>query len=272
MKKVLVFLMLAVMLVSLCACSSVAPDAFLSRSQVNKLVKQYGTPQAELTLNYEYSGSKVEVVITYDLLLDQAPLAVTRFIQLANEGFYERSLIDSYNSTYRYMIMGRYARRASQVSDGDKYYKNVSDVTFAGEFASNGYKEPANGYAQFSIFALAMYHPESSDDQYFNSADGTLIMAMSNQTLNSDNYAVFALPVQYSVKINEGEATVYTDGQRPPSMLRDNLTSFTAKTSRTIYSDAEESSSTSVSIMSTNVFLSVKILGSHDWSSLPTIG
>lgn len=269
MKKVLVFLMLAVMLVSLCACSSVASDKFLARSQVNKLVKQYGTPQAELTLKYEVSGSKVEVVITYDLLLDQTPLAVIRFIQLANEGFYENSLIDTCNTTYRYVIMGRYARRASTVSSGDKYYKNVSNVTFAGEFASNGYREPAKGYAQFSIFSLAMYHAESSDDQYFNSADGTLIMATANDTLNSNNYAVFAVPVQYTITINEGNPTTY---KKAPTMLRDNLMSFTSKTSRTIYSNAEETSSTSVSIMSTNVLLSVKILGSYDWSALPTIG
>lgn len=272
MKKVLVFLMLAVMLVTLCACGNVSSDSFLSRSQVNRLVKQYGTPQAELTLKYEVSGSSVEVVITYDLLLEQAPLAVTRFIQLANEDFYENTLIDTYNSTYHYMIMGRYARRDSQVdTDTKKYYKNVSDVTFAGEFESNGYKEPANGYAEFSTFALAMYHAESSDDQYFNSADGTLILATSSKTLNNKDYAVFAVPVQIAVKINDGEVSTYPQGKIPSTVVS-NLTSFTSKTNRTIYSDSSESSSTSASIMSTNVLLSVKILGSYDWSALPTIG
>lgn len=276
MKKVLVVIVLAVMLVSLCACSYVPADRFMSRSQVNSLAKKYDAPQAEVTLNYEVGGKKVEVQIVYDLLLKQTPIAVIRFIQLANSGFYNESVVDNYNSTYKYLIMGRYSYKDSaKVEEGKdpekKYFANTSDTTFIGEFKSNGYKEPKEGYADFSMFSLAMFHEQSEDDTYFNTANGTLILALRNQALSADNYAVFAHPVQITVKYGDGKPTVHTDG-RIPSIILANLTSFTSKITRTVYQDATEASSNSVSIMATRVMLTVNMLGDYDWSKLPQVG
>ena len=274
MKKVLLAIMLLTVMASMCACSLVPADSFLPRYKVSKLAKEYGTPQAEVTFNYEVSGKSVQVVVTYNLLLDQTPLAVSRFIQLANDGFYNDSLVDTYNSTNQYLIMGRYSYLESSVQDVKKYYKNSSDITFAGEFATNGYKKPAKGYAQFEPLSLAMFHETSSDGSTFNSANGALIMALTDQehTLNYTNYAVFAQVDHLTIQRGQdGQISVYTDGKIPSDFIA-NLKSFTTKIPRTVYNDRTESSSVSQSIMATNVLLTVKILGDYDWSALPQIG
>lgn len=278
MKKVLVVLMVALMLVSLCACTYVPSTRFMSRMQVNSLVKEYGTPQAELTLNYKVGGKEVEVKVVYNLLLSQAPLATIRFIQLVEDNFYDDAIIDTYNSTYRYMVMGRYAYREIVLNEGTekektemRYFKNESDVTFKGEFKSNAYKEPKDGYSQFSIFSLAMYHSDATtDDNNFDTANGTLILALANETLNSDNYAVFAEMANMSYKVGDGEFNKQSSKVSPDILT--NLKSFTSRTSRPVYDDMTMETSTSISLMSTTVKLHVRMLGDFDWSKLPTIG
>lgn len=272
--KVLTVLMVALLLVSLCACSYVPSTRFMSRMQVNSLVKEYGTPQAVVTLNYEINSQKVEVKILYNLLLEKTPLATVRFIQLANEGFYDDTVIDTYNSTYKYMIMGRYAYRESELQENKMlYFRNESDVTFKGEFKSNAYDEPSDGYAQFSILSLAMYHDDATSDiENFDKASGALIMAVANKTLNSDNYAVFAEMVSVTLQNNDADPITY-DG-KVPSQLFSNLTYFTSRSSRNVYDDMTEEHYSSISLMSTRVTIHVEILGGSGdyWSKLPSIG
>lgn len=270
MKKVLLAIMMLAVMVSISACAVVPSDSFLPRYRVASLAKEYGTPQAEVTFSYDVSGTHVEVIVTYNLLLDQTPLAVIRFIQLANEGFYNGSLVDEYKSDSRYVIMGRYSYLDSTLQEGQKYYQNKSDVTFAGEFATNGYKEPSKGYAQFEPLSLAMYH--DPDGESFNSADGALIMALDKQehTLNYTNYAVFAQLDHMCIRYSNGDEVEYPAGKISPDFIA-NLKSFTSKTSHTVYTDKQESSSFSRSIMSVKVMLTVRILGNNDWSDLPQI-
>lgn len=277
-------LLIAATSLTLCACNFVPSTRFLSKHQVNKLAKEFDKPQAEMTLNYTTSNDKeVEVKITYDLLLTQTPLATIRFIQLVNEGFYNETVIDTYNKTDKYMVLGRYLYKDSKVQkEGTKVYiQNVSDKTFKGEFESNGYREPKDGYAQFKIFSLGMYHDAyTEENNNFDSANGYLIFAMANQTLNPANYAVFAQMASVSFKRNaEAEATVYT---KVPSDLLDQLTSFTgtntpSKTSSSyngIYTDDSETNTVSPapSVMSTVVTVHIRMLGDYDWSKLPTVG
>ena len=282
MKKVLVILVLVIMLFSVCACSYVPSTRFLSRSQVDSLVKKYGTPQAELTINYRLSSSSTdyEIKITYDLLLSQAPLAVIRFIQLANDGAYDNTVIDTYDSTYHYMIIGRYIYKDSVVSENKKnwYVNNALDTTFKGEFASNNYREPKDGYAQFKTanggFSLAMYHERYQDENTtnFDTANGAFILATRNESLNPNNYAVFAQMVSMSYKVGNAEPDVTT---RVNDTARANLEGFTSKTSqRKIYTDEEETDTIpSFSMMNQIVTIKVRILGDNvDWSKLPQIG
>ncbi len=272
MKKLLVVLMIAVMLVTLCACSYVPSDRFMSSIKVNSLAKTYENPQAQLTLNYTVNSNDVEVKIIYNLQLKKTPIATVRFIQLVQEGFYDGAFLENYNSSYHYMTLGRYVRADSLLQENKTVYlQNPSDVTFKGEFKSNGYKEPDGGYAQFQIMSLAMYHDDWTEtNNTFDDANGYLIMAMANQTLNSDNYAVFAQMDSISYKIGEGEYGKAT--AKVPSTILSNLTGFTAKTSRTVYDDDSEVNSSSVSLMSTVVRVHFEMLGDYDWSKLPQIG
>ena len=267
MKKFLTALLLITLLLTLTACN-IPAKSFMSKAQANSLAKEYGTPQAEMTLKYKTSSSGDEVVvkIIYDLLLDKAPLAVTRFIQIANDDGYNETIVDTLNKDHDYLIMGRYKKIDT------KYYDMRSGGgTFAGEFKQNRYKQPKGGYAQFDMFSLAMYH--ANDGAHFDSADGTLILSLTsneNKKLNFANYAVFAQLAKISVSVNGGNFDDYT---KVPSFVRENLYSFSARVSRNIYDAYDDSkSSVSVQVMSTSVTLTVSILGNKDWSKLPTIG
>lgn len=266
MKKALVALVMIALLVCLCACS-VPSNSFMSKAQVNSLLKRYPEPKAVVTLSYKAGNDEFDVSITYKLLLEQAPIAVTRFIQIANkeENGYNNTLVDTLNTSDKYMIMGRYEQK-----EDNKYYNvRTADVNFAGEFKSNDYREPQGGYAEFKMFSLAMYH--ENDGEHFNSANGTLILALSSEILlNSANYAVFAEFESISVSTNGGEAKSYS---KVPSIIRDHLMGFTTRTTYSIYdANDENAGSVSAQIMSTKVTLNVEVFGSDDnWKKLPTI-
>ena len=272
MKKLLIVLLSVALLATLCACNYVPSTRFMSSAQVNALTKKYDKPQAELTLNYRTGSTDVEVKVVYDLLLSQTPIATVRFIQLVNDGFYESTFMDNYDSTNKYLTFGRYVYVQSKQNESKNVYlKNPMDVTFKGEFKSNGYRQPKEGYAQFSLLSLAMYHDAwTESNNTFDSANGYLIMAMANQTLNSDNYAVFATVNSITVKYGDKEATSHSN---LPSDVNSILTK-TSKTSYTVYDDDSETNSTSVSLLSESnrVKVHIEILGDYDWSALPKIG
>ena len=280
LKRVLVLVVLAVVLVSVCACNTVPAKRFMSNSMVKKLTNEFNGVQAEVTLSYEIRDGGVkkqfEIKIVYDLLVGQAPIAVTRFIQLANDGYYNDSIIDTYNQTYRYMVMGRYLYKDSVVSENKQnYYANKTMPTFKGEFKSNNYSEPTGGYAQFESYSLAMYHEESkSDNANFDTAQGALILALDN-TLNSNNYAVFAHMYSTTYTVIDGDNVTSVEHiGKMHGMAETNLKSFTATSRRTsVYTDAtEEHKLPSVTMMDQLVTVKVRILGDYDWSKLPQIG
>ena len=282
MKKALIALvsvLLILMLVVICACSYVPSTSFLSRTKVNSLVDTYGTPQAVVTITYSRSDngtSKERVVtVTYDLLLSQTPIAVIRFIQLAEAGVYNNTIIDTLASNKKHMVMGRYAAIKND-DNSYTYFNRSSDVTFAGEFKSNGYNEPQDGYAQFSTFSLAMYHDDTKDDSSFNAANGTLILALSDTPFNSNNYAVFAKLSSLSYTL-DGKQQGSENRKEVPGNIIDDLASFSSTTSSTkVYDDEEQTTYTEPRILSTKVIIHVEIKGapnkSADWSQLPRIG
>ena len=94
MKKVLSVLVLAmciVMLLSFASCGM-----FMSASSVNKVVREFGTPQAQMTLSFTTSANnKFKYVITYDLLLEKTPITTINFINLVESGFYKDAIFES---------------------------------------------------------------------------------------------------------------------------------------------------------------------------------
>jgi len=255
------------MLFSLASCAG----GFMSRVKVNSLVKKYGTPQAEITFDYTYNNDKMKVVYVYDLLLDKTPVTVINFINLAESGYFNDVIINRYNSTYAYLQFGEYVYRAeSSESDTYKYYENKKVPSIVGEFATNKYPEPKGGYAEFPKLALAMYHDEGT--KYNDTASGSVIMRLppqgsDSETLSYKNYAVFAYINSLSVSINGKDPVNYKNNM--PAYLREQLAK-TNTTQRTVYT-ADGTDSNKLSLYATNIAVSVKILGDHDWSKLPKV-
>lgn len=262
LSRILIVVICVAVLLSLASCAG----GFLSKAKVKSLVKEYGTPQAEVTFDYTYNNTKTKIVFVYDLLLDKTPVAVINFIQLAESGYFDDVIIDHYVSMYQYLRFGEYVYRADEDdSNVMKYYRNNTVPSIVGEFAVNKYSEPKSGYAKFENLSLAMYHAEGTN--YYNSAAGSVIMAMRTDALNYTNYAVFAHINSISVSLKDGDLKNY--GKNIPSTYREQLTT-TNTTSRTVYS-ADGTTSDKESLYSTNITVSVKILGDHDWSKLPKV-
>ncbi len=276
MKKVLIVSLCILMLFTCVACT---PNGFMSKSQTKKVYNEFGRPQAKMTINYKIGNDEVKVEAVYDLLLDKTPITVINFINLVNDGFYNDSISDKYNSTYHYLTIGKYTyEKESADSDAYRYYYNKSGKTFVGEFASNKYPEPKlneGGYSEFSLFSLAMYYENIGDSSksadYFNSANGTLILATADKDklLNSENCAVFAKLNSVSVSYNGKDPINY--GDKAPATIISHLTSFTSTTSRTVY-NKDNTIGDSISIMSTRVMFNIEMLGDKDWSKLPKVG
>ena len=267
MKKVLVALLMVVVLFSLCACGT-SQTSFISKSKAKSLAKQFPDLQAEVTFKYESNGKEYQIVVKYDLLLEQAPVAVTRFIQIANAEGYDGTRVDTYNSSYKYAVMGRYGEKTGEDGKSKYYDFRSEDPTFAGEFKQNGYKMPKGGYADFEFYSLAMFHV--NEGKHFDSANGAFIMDLSNEDkgLNSANYAVFAKFASIKV-LTDGEVSL-RETTTKNSQLYDKMVSLTGTTSHTVY-DLNGEESSSIRIATNKVTISVKILGDYDWTKLPTI-
>lgn len=266
MKKILAVILCALLLVTFASCTSAS---FMSSSKVNKLVKEYDVPQAELTLNFTSNLKRMTYVITYDLLLDKAPITTINFIRLVENGFYNDAIFDQYKSDFNYYIAGRYAYRKADEDSSAKGYKNDSGITIAGEFKANLYPEPKSGYAQFSLCSLAMYHETGEDD--FNAADGTLIFSTSKTgALNAANYAVFATMKSIAIYADGELIHTYSD---LPSTYHSQMTSLSTTTQCSMLDANGDSESISV-LGSGGVprfVFSIKMLGDKNWSKLPKV-
>lgn len=277
MKKVLKFFaltMCVVLLLSLASCGE-----FMSASKAKKLVSEFGTPQAEMTLTFTTAkGTKLRYVIIYDLLLDKTPITTINFINLVEIGFYKDAIFDSYNSNYNYFLAGRYTYRTNGDSDTLHGYSNVSDVTMVGEFKTNKFREPNGGYEPFSMFSLAMYHEDNAKS--FDSANGALIFATASSSsetkkpLNYTNYAVFARMNSISIYEGDSETPRTYSRDQMSSLYLDNLTSQTSTTSCSMTNANGDSSS--VTILGERsaprfVFSITMVDSGKDWSKLPKV-
>lgn len=269
--KFLAFAMCVVLLLSLTSCGG-----FMSASQVRRLVSEFGTPQAQMTLSFTTAkGHKFKYVITYDLLLEKTPLTTINFINLVEDGFYNDAIFDSFNSTYNYFLAAKYAYR--NISGSSHGYVNVSGITMPGEFKTNNYREPNGGYEQFSLFSLAMYHDDNADS--FDSANGTLVFStassesVNKKSLNYTNYSVFAKMSSLAVYEADNETPKVFEGDRIGSQYWENLTNQTSTTTCSMTKPNGDSSSVTI-LGSGNIprfVFSIKMLGDKDWTKLPKV-
>ena len=280
MKKILIIVLCAIMLLSFTACNN---QGFLSAGKTKALLKDVGgkNPQAQMTLTFKAgSGSAQQTVtleIVYEILLDKTPITAVNFINAVQDGFYNNVLVHTNQASYNYMVAGGYYRKDTTSTNDkgeevttSKYYKQEIPA-FLGEIAGNGFAEPegekvdGDSYTKFDVFSLAMFHADGTN--YFNSADGKLVIATSSQIkLSHLNYAVFAKMVSIVVKV---------DGQQVSTEVENwvlaALKGCTATTKRNIYDKDDVKQSAQVSILSPDITIDIKMLGDIDWSVLPTI-
>lgn len=277
MKRFLKFLALA-MCVMLLLLTLTSCGPFMSKASVNKAVKEFGTPQAEMTLTFTTSkGNEFKYVITYDLLLEKTPITVINFINLVENGFYDNAIFDSYDKTNNFFTAGKYAYRKNGDSSSLHGYVNVSGITMVGEFKTNKYSEPKGGYEQFFMFSLAMYHDNNAES--FDAANGALIFSTASSSsenqlpLNYTNYAVFARMVSLSIYEGDSETPRTYSFGKINSIYLNNLTGQTSTTSCSM-TDASGDSSSKTVLGSSSVprfVFSIKMLGDKDWSKLPKV-
>lgn len=272
--KLLAFTMCIVLLLSLTSCSG-----FMSASSVRKLVNEFGTPQAEMTLSFTTKdNNKFKYVITYDLLLEKTPITVINFINLVENGFYNDAIFDSFNKDNNYYSAAKYAYRKNGDSDTLHGYENISGITMLGEFKTNKYAEPNGGYEQFSLFSLAMYHDNKADS--FDSANGTLIFSMASSSakqqkpLNYTNYAVFARMVSLAVYEGDSETPTVYPYDKINSTYYSNLTNQSSTTSCQMTNASGDSKSVTVlgrSSVPSFVFSISMVKSDKDWTKLPKV-
>ena len=293
-KKIWIIVLAVVMLVVFAGCNSVS---FMSDKERNNLVSKYGTPQAEVVLEYTVDEEVVTLTLTYDLLLDKAPITVVNFINLVEQGYYNAKTNDDgsvtslifdnrIQSTTNAWIAGRYTYTID--SEDKTTYRRATelDYTIAGEFVQNGYvlpveegetdEEITDGNAKFSMFSLAMYHDNTVSD--FNGASSAFFLTTDSRTTeNYKNYAVFAQLSKLSVEVKQGDTTVeyVKDATQVPSSVVDDFdTVLDATRSTTVTNDSADGENTSTEsvTMLQYVFriVSIKMVDNNDYSTLPT--
>lgn len=270
--KFLAFIMCVTLLLSLTACGP-----FMSASEVKRAVKEFGTPQAQMTLSFGTSkGTKFKYVITYDLLLEKAPLTTINFINLVESDFYKNAIFERYDTANNYYLAGSYVYRKNDDSSNLRGYENPSSISIPGEFKNNNYSEPNGGYEQFSLLSLAMYHDDNVES--FDSANGALIVSMasssseSKKSLNYTNYTVFARMHSISIYVNDNDTPIYSGNEIGPIYL-ENMTKSSSTTSCSMTKSSGETSSVTI-LGSSSVprfIFSIEMLGDADWSKLPKV-
>ncbi len=120
MKKISVIFLIVVLAVSLVACGKNKNDKTSGEQQNNQETLLTGKHHVVISVK-DYGDIKVE------LDADAAPITVTNFIKLANEGFYD-------GLTFHRIISGFMIQGGDPSGDGT----GGSDTKIKGEFADNG--------------------------------------------------------------------------------------------------------------------------------------
>lgn len=282
-KKIALIVLAVIMVLTFAGCGEAK---FMSNSQVKELTNKYQAPQMQMTIEYVRNEKVVELQLTYDLLLDKAPITVVNFINLVNDGFYnakegEEGAVTSMvfdgriSSSTNAWIAGRYTVTTKGTT---KTYAVATelDYTIKGEFVQNGWELPVaegetdkdvtDGNAKFGLFSLAMYHQNNVDN--FDAASSAFFLTTSStQTESYKNYAVFATLASMTVVVDGVE--VAKDVTEVPASVLDDFNSMTGTTSKTITIDEDNTETKSV-LSNVIRIVEAKMLGTTDYSTLPT--
>lgn len=194
MKKIFKLTMVMFLALTLVGCGSKNDNNNDKTSSENKNLLK-GNYQVEIDVK-DYGIIKVE------LQADEAPITVTNFIKLVNEGFYD-------GLTFHRIIEGFMIQGGDP--EGNGY--GGSDETIKGEFSSNGVDNPLK-HTRGAISMARSQDPDSASSQFF-------IMHETNSGLDGD-YAVFGYvyegmdvvdKIATSVPVEDNNGTVNPSNQ-----------------------------------------------------------
>lgn len=271
-KKVLMVVLAAVLVVCFSACSS---ETFMSNGKVNRLVKEYGeTIQAEMTIEYNNGVNDVKVVIKYDLQLAKAPITVANFVALATDDFYDGTLLSTRYTTANALRAGLY--KVAVVEDDpdtdedesdDLVYQEMSvDYTIKGEFIGNLWE---TNDLEHGLGNLVMYHASSSATTDFDGAGAEFYICMSSTNHTHDgNFAVFATIAENGISYYLDNVAVVTNSNEFPSVVLDELY-LRYTTTDSVDVIAADGTETTASVLDRQIVItSLNILGDADFANL----
>lgn len=148
MKKILPILLIAVLALSMWACG--AKDNEGDVADNDQASVEYLTGLHHVEIEVENYGT-----MTLELDADVAPITVTNFVNLANEGFYD-------GLTFHRIIAGFMIQGGDPLGNGT----GGSDQEIKGEFASNGVENPISHERGVISMARAKA-PDSASSQFF---------------------------------------------------------------------------------------------------------
>lgn len=148
MKKILTILLIAVLALSMWACGT--KDNAGDVADNDQASVEYLTGLHHVEIQVENYGT-----MTLELDADVAPITVTNFVNLANEGFYD-------GLTFHRIIAGFMIQGGDPLGNGT----GGSDQEIKGEFASNGVENPISHERGVISMARAKA-PDSASSQFF---------------------------------------------------------------------------------------------------------
>lgn len=141
------------------------------------------TNYPEVTITYEFNGKKYEV--EYILTRNGAPQTVRHFMELADAGYYDGTVIHDYNSNGLYLYGGGYTMDENGELEEKDYWTEVKALeekgatftqtvftegdrtplyTVRGEFSANGVKKNGKSYYHNQAGTLVMYYMDKGSD------------------------------------------------------------------------------------------------------------
>ncbi|MBR0162108.1 MAG: peptidylprolyl isomerase [Oscillospiraceae bacterium] len=173
MKKTIAILILAALLLTLCACSSstaeTAPTAATAEPAPAQVPEQEDADSAEL--RHAEITVRDYGVITLELDAGTAPITVANFVKLAQAGFYDG--LTFHRIMDGFMIQG---------GDPNGNGSGGSDEKIKGEFAANGVENNIS-HVQGVISMARAQNPDSASSQFF--------ITVADATFLDGSYAAF---------------------------------------------------------------------------------
>jgi len=183
MKKLAITVLSLLLCFSVCGCST--PDGFMKDDEIKELEENI---KGTITLSFTDDNSKEQSIpMTFELYYDKAPITVTNFVKLVNDGFYNGTYCQNYNNTdnSEYLNIEPYEYELDSDTQTEILVQKEKDYYIKGEFSENGWDKNDTEH-NFGTFSMIR-------EEGFDTASAAFMISLSEEGFDSrnDNYAAF---------------------------------------------------------------------------------